>query len=226
VASMPGGRGRDIWCFAGPQELMPYLGLVPSESSTGDWVRRGGITKAGNGRVRRVLIKAAWAYRFPARAGVVLQGRQEGVPDEVRPIAWKAQVRLCSRYRKLAARGKRHAIVATAIAREIAAFVWAIRRKMAPLRLLDAVITAERNTTEGETLKPDIPVAYGWGGAQLGNPRKSTVADLVDARYQHEAIPDEHGNAVFNLRIRACKPSSRWLCPCRAQQPYAGTTPR
>jgi transposase len=132
VASMPGGRGGDIRRFASPQELMPYLGLVQSESSTGDWVRRGGITKAGNGRVRRVLIKAAWAYRFPARAGVVLQGRQEGVPDEVRPIARKAQVRLCSRYRKLAARGKRHAVVATAIAREIAAFVWAIGRKMAP----------------------------------------------------------------------------------------------
>ena len=123
----------DVRRFASPQQLMAYLGLVPSESSTGDRVRRGGITKAGNSRVRRVLIEGAWTYRFPARVGVTLQERQEGVPEEVRAIAWKAQVRLCGRYRKLTARGKRQTVVTTAIAREMAGFLWAIGNKIAPL---------------------------------------------------------------------------------------------
>jgi transposase len=70
----------NVRCFASPQQLMAYLGLVPSESSTGDRVRRGGITKAGNGRARRVLLEGAWTYRFPARVGVDLQARQEGLP--------------------------------------------------------------------------------------------------------------------------------------------------
>ena len=123
----------DVRRFASPQQLMAYLGLVPSESSTGDRVRRGGITKAGNGRARRVLLEGAWTYRFPARVGVDLQARQEGLPEEVRAIAWKAQVRLCGRYRKMMARGKRQTVVITAIAREMAAFLWAIGGKVEPL---------------------------------------------------------------------------------------------
>lgn len=123
----------DIRHFASPQQLMAYLGLVPSQNSTGDRVQRGGITKAGNGRARRVLIEGAWTDRFPARVGVVLQERQEGLPDDVRVIAWKAQVRLCRRYRKLMARGKRQTVVITAIAREMVGFLWAIGNKVAPL---------------------------------------------------------------------------------------------
>jgi transposase len=122
----------DVRRFDSPRQLMAYLGLVPCESSTGERVRRGGITKAGNTRVRRVLIEGAWTYRFPARMSRVLQERQEGLPAAVRAIAWKAQVRLCARYRRLMAAGKRQTVVTTAIAREMAAFLWAIGREVQP----------------------------------------------------------------------------------------------
>jgi transposase len=122
----------DVRRFESPRQLMAYLGLVPCESSTGERVRRGGITKAGNTRVRRVLIEGAWTYRFPARMSRLLQERQEKLPQIVRAIAWKAQVRLCARYRRLMAAGKRQTVVTTAIAREMAAFLWAIGREIQP----------------------------------------------------------------------------------------------
>jgi transposase len=122
----------DVRRFESPRQLMAYLGLVPSESSTGERVRRGSITKAGNSRVRRVLIEGAWTYRFPARTSRLLQERQEGLPKTVRAIAWKAQVRLCARYRRLVMAGKRQTVVATAIAREMAAFLWAIGHEVEP----------------------------------------------------------------------------------------------
>jgi transposase len=122
----------DVRRFESPRQLMAYLGLVPSESSTGQRVRRGSITKAGNPRARRVLIEGAWTYRFPARLSRLLQERQAGLPKIVREIAWKAQVRLCGRYRKLMAAGKRQTVVTTAIAREMAAFLWAIGREVEP----------------------------------------------------------------------------------------------
>ena len=115
----------DVRRFETAPQLMAYLGLVPSESSTGERVRRGGITKAGNIRARRVLIEGAWTYRFPARVSRDIQARLDGLPREVREIAWKAQIRLCARYRKLIMAGKRKAVAVTAIAREMAAFMWA-----------------------------------------------------------------------------------------------------
>jgi transposase len=111
---------------------LAYSGLVPSERSTGNHVRRGGITKAGNASARRVLIEGAWTYRYPARVSRPLEVRQEGLPAIVLAIAWKAQVRLCSRYRHLIASGKRQTVVTTAIAREMAAFLWAIGREVEP----------------------------------------------------------------------------------------------
>src|SRR3954449_7042832 len=122
----------DVRRFESPRQLMAYLGLVPSESSTGERVRRGSITKAGNTRVRRVLIEGAWTYRFPARMSRLQQERQANLPQIVRTIAWKAQVRLCARYRRLMAAGKRQTVVTTAIAREMAAFLWAIGREVNP----------------------------------------------------------------------------------------------
>jgi transposase len=122
----------DIRRFETPKQLMAYLGLVPSERSTGDRVRRGGITKAGNASARRVLIEGAWTYRYPARVSRPLEVRQEGLPEIVRSIAWKAQIRLCARYRRLIAAGKRQTLVTTAIAREMAAFLWAIGREVEP----------------------------------------------------------------------------------------------
>ena len=118
--------------FATPQQLMAFLGLVPSERTTGDTVRRGSITKTGNHRARRVLIEGAWTYRFSARVGETLRTRLKDLPSSVRAIAWKAQVRLCGRYRRLIARGKKTPVVTTAIARELSAFLWAIGQQVAP----------------------------------------------------------------------------------------------
>jgi len=120
----------DLSRFTNPRQLMAYLGLVPSEHSSGVSVKRGGITKAGNGAARRLLIEAAWSYRFPARISRELLLRQENQPKPIRDIAWKGQVRLCARYRKLARAGKPANIVTTAIARELAGFVWAIARQV------------------------------------------------------------------------------------------------
>ena len=119
----------DLTRFANPRQLMAYLGLVPSEHSSGQSRRQGGITKAGNCAARRMLIEAAWSYRFPARVSRVLLLRQEGLPKPIRETAWKAQLRLCRRYRQLAIRGKPATVVTTAIARELAGFVWAIARQ-------------------------------------------------------------------------------------------------
>ena len=124
----------DVRRFESPRQLMAYLGLVPSERSTGERGWRGSITKAGNSRARRVLIEGAWTYRFPARMSRLLQERQAGLPKAVCDIARKAQLRLCGRYRKLMARGKQRGVVVTAIAREMAAFLWAIGREVEPLR--------------------------------------------------------------------------------------------
>jgi transposase len=122
----------DVRRFETPRQLMAYVGLVPSERSTGEQVRRGSITKAGNPRARRVLIEGAWTYRYPARLSRPLQVRQESLPQVVRAIAWKAQLRLCARYRRLTAAGKRQTLVTTAIAREMAAFLWAIGHAVEP----------------------------------------------------------------------------------------------
>ena len=124
----------DFRRFANPRQLMAWLGLVPSEHSSGSKVERSGITKAGNSRARRVLIEGAWSYRFPARVTNPIQARLEGVPESVRAIAWKAQVRLCGRFRRLVGAGKNANVVTAAIAREMAAFAWAIACKVQPAR--------------------------------------------------------------------------------------------
>jgi len=120
----------DFSRFESPRQLMAYLGLVPSEHSSGATVRKGGITKAGNALARRVLIEGAWTYRMPARVSPKLHARLEDVPKAVRDIAWKAQMRLCHRYRRLVASGKATAVVTTAIAREMVGFIWAIARQV------------------------------------------------------------------------------------------------
>jgi transposase len=122
----------DLRRFDNPRQLMKYLGLVPSERSTGETVRRGGITKAGNARVRHMLAEAAWTYRFPPRIGVKKLYKLQQVPAKVREIASKAQARLTARYRALTARGKKTPVVATAVARELVAFMWAIAREVQP----------------------------------------------------------------------------------------------
>src|SRR6516164_5216997 len=122
----------DFRRFANARQLMAYLGLVPSEHSSGSSIRRGGITKAGNTLARRVLIEGAWTYRMPARVSRKLHDRLEPLPAAIRDIAWKAQIRLCARYRRLAAAGKPKVVVTTAIAREMVGFIWAIARIAQP----------------------------------------------------------------------------------------------
>ncbi len=122
----------DLTRFRTPRELMGYLGLVPSEHSTGDTIKRGPITKAGNRRARRVLVESAWSYRFPPRVGQTKQARVGAAPRAVREIAWKAQTRLYARYRALMRNGKPKTVAVTALARELAGFVWAVSREVAP----------------------------------------------------------------------------------------------
>jgi transposase len=122
----------DLTRFGHPRELMAYLGLVPSEYSSGPSVRRGAITKAGNPHARRLLAEAAWAYQGIPRIGRQHAYRQEALPKVVCDIAWKAQLRLTTRFRRLVARGQAKPKVATAIARELTGFIWAIAQEVSP----------------------------------------------------------------------------------------------
>jgi transposase len=124
----------DLSRFRTPRELMAYLGLVPSEASTGDTISRGPITKAGNHRARRTLVECAWSYRHPPRVGKKKQEKVAAAPPAVREIAWKAQCRLSTRYRALSRKGKLATVVVTAVARELAGFIWAISREVATAR--------------------------------------------------------------------------------------------
>ncbi|HSM73187.1 MAG TPA: IS110 family transposase [Desulfobacterales bacterium] len=123
----------DLNRFKHPEHLMAYLGLVPSEHSSGGSIKRGGITKTGNGHARKVLIEAAWAYRLQPRVSRALRKRQENLSEPIRQIAWKAQLRLCARYRRLMAKGKPKQVVVTSIARELSAFLWAIAKQLQPV---------------------------------------------------------------------------------------------
>ena len=116
----------DITRFDSPRELMSFLGLVPSEHSSGPRRRQGAITKTGNGHVRRVLVESAWCYRFPARKTRHLRRNAAEAPPGVQALAWAAQKRLCMRYRHLYHAGKKKCVVTTAVARELVGLLWAI----------------------------------------------------------------------------------------------------
>jgi len=115
--------------FATPRQLMGYLGLVPGEHSSGERTRRTGITRTGNRHARRILVEASWAYRHRPALTPRLKARNEGLAPPIRAIAWKAQQRLCGRYRALLARGKNKQQTVTAVARELCAFIWDIARQ-------------------------------------------------------------------------------------------------
>lgn len=122
----------DVSRFDSPRQLMAYLGLVPSEHSSGGRRRQGGITRTGNGHARRALVESAWSYRFPARRTAHLERKAAAASDEAKAIAWKAQRRLCGRYRRLIESGKNSKQANVAVARELSGFVWDIvRREMA-----------------------------------------------------------------------------------------------
>src|SRR5437879_2737893 len=128
----------DLSRFRTPTELMAYLGLVPSEDSTGDTVKRGPITKAGNRRARRMLVECSWSYQHPPRVGQAKQSKVDAAPPAVREIAWKAQCRLYRRYRALVRKGKRKTVAIVAIARELAGFIWAVARAVTTGRVAAA----------------------------------------------------------------------------------------
>jgi transposase len=112
--------------FEGARQLMGYSGAVPSENSTGKRKRQGSITKTGNSHLRRIAVEAAWSYRHRPGVGPALRKRQEGIPEPIKEIAWKAQHRLHKRYCRLAAAGKDQRKIVTAIGRELLGFIWAI----------------------------------------------------------------------------------------------------
>jgi transposase len=120
----------DLTRFDNPRQLAAFVGLIPSEHSSGEKRRQGGITKGGNSRARRALVEAAWAYRYTAKISPSIQKRLENLPRSVQDIAWKAQVRLCKRFRRLTYRGKHSNVAVTAIARELIAFMWAIAKEV------------------------------------------------------------------------------------------------
>lgn len=120
----------DLTRFDHPRKLMSYLGLIPSEHSSSNKRRQGGITKCGNGRARRLLIEGAHSYKHHANVSTELQKRQEQLGKEITDIAWQAQLRLCRRYQRLMQRGKHRNLVVAAIAREMIAFIWAISREV------------------------------------------------------------------------------------------------
>jgi transposase len=124
----------DLSRFQSPRALMAYLGLVPSEESTGDTIKRGPITKTGNRRARRILVECSWSYQHPPRVGKKKQEKVAAAPRAVREIAWKAQCRLCARYRALTRRGKLKTVAVTAVARELCGFMWAINREVVTAR--------------------------------------------------------------------------------------------
>jgi len=120
----------DLTRFGNPRQLAAFVGLIPSEYSSGEARRQGSITKTGNGRARRALIEGAWAYRYPAKISAHIQRRVDRLPKVAQDIGWKAQLRLCKRFRRLTSRGKHPNVAVTAIARELLAFMWAIAREV------------------------------------------------------------------------------------------------
>jgi transposase len=118
----------DLSRFEHPRQLMAWLGVTPSEHSSGSKRSQGSITKAGNSYARKLLVESAWSYQHPARVSNDIQSRQEGIPKPIVDRAWDAQLRLCGRYRRLVARGKSRQVAIIAVARELAAFIWDIGR--------------------------------------------------------------------------------------------------
>ena len=115
--------------FESARQLMGYSGAVPSENSSGERTQRGSITRTGNAHLRRIAVEAAWSYRLPPGVGSALRKRQEGVAEEIKEIAWKAQHRLHRRYCRLAATRKDQRKIITALGRELLGFIWAIGMK-------------------------------------------------------------------------------------------------
>lgn len=121
----------DLARFAHPRRFMAWLGLVPGEHSSGATRRQGGITKTGNRWARTMLVEAAWAYRYTPKVSPIIERRAQHIDPALRALAWKAQLRLTHKYRRMRARGKQHNLIVTAVARELAGFLWEAARLVA-----------------------------------------------------------------------------------------------
>ena len=148
----------DIHRFAHPRHLMAYLGLVPSESSSGGSRAQGSITKCGNGHLRWIFNECAQHYRLPPKVSSPLTTRQEAIPKahrrQVIEISWRCQNRLHEKGRKLAARGKTRQKVQTALARELSAFVWEVMRAVMPQADGTQAVSTARTTKPKDSTKP------------------------------------------------------------------------
>ena len=162
---------------------MGYSGMVSSEHSTGDSVRRGAITKTGNAHLRRIAAKRHGPTRYRPGDVTGLKKRQEGLSEEVKEIAWKAQHRLCTRYRRLVAKGKLRQKVTTAIGRELLGFIWAIGMQVEKEQRASAK-TAPRGLAHASTPEDERSEGVSsWSGASVGrgahgkeDPRRFYVA--------------------------------------------------
>jgi len=153
----------DVRRFDTPRQLMSFLGLVPAERSTGDTIRRNGLTLAGDRRARRALIEAAWTYRYPARVSETLRARLEALPKPVRDIAWKAQIRLCTRYRRLSVTGKKLPVT---FASDYARFT---------ARMVQGPSTIDRRSSYPRLQRGSVAT---WAGFVAGRCRKLAVFEL------------------------------------------------
>jgi transposase len=168
--------------FASAPDFMAYLGMVPSEHTSGPKRRIGAITKAGDVHARTLLIEAAHSYRFPARIARDKLKAVDTVPDAVRAIAWKAQTRLCQRYRSMVAKGKPNQVVVTAVARELAGFVWSI-----------ACITSDPHATESV-------VTLAHNKVNIESPAVMTLSEEVTRQAQQIASGTGSSNAPRRAR--------------------------
>ena len=166
----------DFTRFTHPSQLMSYIGITPSEDSSGQKRRQGAITKTGNEACRRAIIEAAWQYRLPARVTPHIRARQHGQPQAVIAIAWKAQTRLCERYQALIRHRKKTVVVVTAIGRELVGFLWAIARELAAPGTTAAEALKKKDT---ETLKKETPTP-------VKPPARTARPYALDDRKQYE----------------------------------------
>ena len=170
----------DLTRFDSPRQLAAFVGLIPSEYSSGPSRRQGGITKAGNGRARRALIEGAWAYRHPAKVSEHIQRRIDALPKPIQDIGWKAQVRLCKRFRRLTARGKHPNVAVTAIARELIAFMWAIAKEVPVTAKRVTQVSGRRRGAAPVSAQPSTTLRGGFGRPScLERGRRATVPSQV-----------------------------------------------
>jgi len=199
----------DLTRFATPRELMQFLGLTPWEYSTGERRRQGAITTAGNTHARRALVEGAWAYRYPAKVSRHLQLRLETQPKAIQDISWKAQVRLCKRYRRLIARGQHANQVVVAMARELVGFMWAIAKQVP--------VTSSVQKSNFHSTKRRLAMTYLW----IGNSRTCcSAAGLAGPlkRLVMRAAP------LAAVRLRPAPSSLRLPAPARTACPSLGTS--